>query len=749
MPRYFDNYLPQVNSDKIKPMLKMWGGVSTKMTKYDCIDFIVAALKDPQKVREAIDRLEPWERNALALIKRMGGSLSSETLKVSLLASGFSPNRTYRHRDEFAESLIRRGLVLRLDSSNPGYVSTYSYSREEVMLYSDDRLIAQVGLPEYKPFDIQPVEIPGKTHSRTPTTVILDIMGMLQTIDTLGGLKITQNGTVRVSDETKLRRAMRWDEDSMEVDGFVFPNPSRAWIEAFSVSNLLKITDSSQLVLAETPVQFSQRPLGEQIGLILEGLIRTQNWAETSTGQNIYGGSASRRTARLALTLALAALPPSPDGFFHFGHFEQALFKRIGFTFSLNYIPREPVFYSNETDTQKLQQMAQWQETIRANWAKNEVQWFGKALTTWLYFLGLVELVVDNGQLVGFRLTELGRETFHPELASDKPAEPAAQPSWVIQPNFDIIAYLDRVSAPQLAFLERCAERTETHKHTAHYRLTRESVYRGLESGLSPEDLLKNLQIGSQTELSQNIQVELREWASLRERILLRRKARLVEFSSAQALKAELAQGLTGSVVAERFLLLDSAPPVSGWHTINYAQNLPPNLTITETGLIHWKPTLSHDLMTAAQLTQWAEPTPEGDWQLTYASVTSAIKPGKKLSELLILLQNRVFPNVIIRKYEPIPPAIPPLLELALRAWAGTKYPVELETVILLRCPHEKVFQAVIASPLMKSLLKGYLDPDLLLVDPSQLEALRQRLDWLGWKVSDQLQVIPLGSRPS
>ncbi|MDX9991495.1 MAG: hypothetical protein RBS68_05540 [Anaerolineales bacterium] len=66
-----------------------------------------------------------------------------------------------------------------------------------------------------------------------------------------------------------------------------------------------------------------------------------------------------------------------------------------------------------------------------------------------------------------------------------------------------------------------------------------------------------------------------------------------------------------------------------------------------------------------------------------------------------------------------------------------------LETVIVLRCPHEKVFQAVIASPLMKSLLKGYLAPNLLLVGPSQLEALRQRLDWLGWKVSDQLQVVP------
>ncbi len=749
MPRYFDDALPQIGSADLKPMVKAWGG-DYKMRKEECIAYLRAAFKDPEKVRDTLAKLEPWERNILAIIRKVGGVIKTNDLLLFILTYGLHPPRPMeRYRKDFIRELFRRGLLISTRSSYSVYSET---DHGDGICYSDERILAQIGEPTYKPFDIQSESLPGEAHFRPPTNVIMDLMSLLLSIETLGGLRFTQSKTMRVGDETKLRRAMKWENNSLEIDGFSFPSPLKAWLEVLFIAKFLTKNTENQLTLAESPARFAQRPRAEQMRLLVNSFVNTQTWQEREGQALAYLYSRNLLAGRFALVLALTALPLNPEGFFSIEKFEQALFQRIGYDFSFDHLPAYPYFF-RETPQEQAAKIGAWEQGIRANWVKQSVPWLASMLTTWLYFLGLVELRMDGKTLIGFRLTELGRETFHPELASDKPAEPAAQasaqPTWVVQPNFDIIAYLDRVSAPQLAFLERCAERTETHKHTAHYHLTRESVYRGLESGLSPEDLLKNLQLGSLTELSQNIQVELREWASLRERILLRRKARLVEFSSAQALKAGLAQGLTGSVVAERFLLMDSAPRVSGWHTINYAQNLPPNLTISETGLIHWKPTLCHDLMTAAQLTQWAEPTSEGNWQLTCASVTSAIKPGKKLSELLSLLQNRVFPNVIIRKYEPIPPVIPPLLEIALRAWAGTKYPVELETAILLRCPHEKVFQAVIASPLMKSLLKGYLDPDLLLVDSSQLEALRQRLDWLGWKVSEQLQVVPLGNRPS
>jgi hypothetical protein len=223
----------------------------------------------------------------------------------------------------------------------------------------------------------------------------------------------------------------------------------------------------------------------------------------------------------------------------------------------------------------------------------------------------------------------------------------------------------------------------------------------------------------------------------------MHRKAKLIEFSTPEALQAALAQGLTGVTFAERFILLNTPLPAFDGTIINYANPLPANLTITETGLIHWE-SGSHDLITASQLSQWVDSNDNDGWQLTRESVTNALKPGRKITELLTLLNNRLIPNQSVNKYVPPAPSIPPLLELALRSWAGKDYPVELETVIILRCPQELVFRTILGSALFHPFLKGYQNSDLLFVIPEQLESLREKLNWLGWKVSDKLQVVPL-----
>ena len=172
MPRHFDNGLPRVNADKLKPMVKIWGG-SYKMNKYDCVDFIVAALKDPARVQAAVAGLQPWERNALALIKRMGGVISNSTLKIGILTSGLHPRRTYGYRDDFIEPLFRRGLLMAMDTYSPAYI-TESYGGGT--LYSDERILAHVGFPEFQQLDIQPIAARGEMpngHNRTdipPTT---------------------------------------------------------------------------------------------------------------------------------------------------------------------------------------------------------------------------------------------------------------------------------------------------------------------------------------------------------------------------------------------------------------------------------------------------------------------------------------------------------------------------------------------------------------------------------------------------
>ncbi len=736
MPRHFDSALPQIGSDKLKPMAKFWGG-DTKMRKDECIACISAALKDPPKIRAALENLQPWERNALALVKRMGGVISSTTLNIGILASGLHPPRKDQYHDNWTDKLFRQGLIMGMDAHNPEYFSE-NYGRSGT-LYIDDRILAHVGLPEYKTFNLQPMPAPAASHFRRPSAVTLDVVGFLQAIENLGGLKLNQNDSVRAGDEAKLRKALRWGEDSIKVDGFTFPAPTKAWIVACRAANLLRNNQDDCLTISESLDQFALRPYGEQVSRLVDGFIRATDWWETGNNSTYFDSyGKARQQGRFALTLALASLPFKPDAFFSFADFELALYQRIGEDFALDYPPQRPYSFRSESLQEQQRRLVIWQEENRADWCKQEAHWFVSALTTWLYFLGLVELALDNDQGSGFRLTELGWATFRPDLAAapilDTLPQFADKPAWVVQPNFDIIAYLDQVSAPQLAFLERHAERTQSHRHTAHYQITRASVYRGLESGTTLDALLTGLQAGSQVELPQNVVVELREWAALRERLSIRRSARLIEFPSAAALQAGLSQGLVGSIHAERFLLLDAHASISiaDLSSINYAQTLPPNLSVTEKGTIHLKRG-AHDLMTAAQLSQWALQTDASTWQLTAESVSAALRPGRKINDLLTLLKSRSAHG-----------KLPLLIETALRSWANERFAVELETVIVLHCTQEQVFQAVITSSLLKPLLKGYLSPNLVFVHPDQLETLRQHLNWLGWDVSDQLQIIPI-----
>ena len=69
--RRFDGYLSSINSDKLKPMMRLWGA-STQLRKDDCIAVIREGLADPAKVKAALSTLTALEVNALALVKTAG-----------------------------------------------------------------------------------------------------------------------------------------------------------------------------------------------------------------------------------------------------------------------------------------------------------------------------------------------------------------------------------------------------------------------------------------------------------------------------------------------------------------------------------------------------------------------------------------------------------------------------------------------------------------------------------------------------
>ena len=244
--RTFDKYLDRVKADVLKPMMPLWGKPAS-LRKDECIEVIRNSLKDPAKVQEALSRLQPHEYAALALASKVGGVIDGEGLALQLMAMGFElKGRDFDRYSEpgavLAEKLIKRGLFLRDSEYSPGYFSSYSYGTE-ARIFSDHRLLAGVDVRRLHPtpFKLKPAPKPSTTtHLRLPSAVALDLLGVLQAIESIGGIGLTQKGTLRVQDVRKVQRLVKWPEDNaLAPTGVHFPDALTALIYAMMHGGLL------------------------------------------------------------------------------------------------------------------------------------------------------------------------------------------------------------------------------------------------------------------------------------------------------------------------------------------------------------------------------------------------------------------------------------------------------------------------------------------------------------------------------
>ena len=731
----FDDFLPEIRADDLKSMVTLWGGKAAQR-KDLCVAMIRRGLADPVQVRAAVQRLDPYEYAALALIKQAGGVIDGDMIGVALLAMGVPlPPRLFDRYTKISESilgaLVKRGLVLADNDDNP--TSLYRYGG--YTFFTDARLLAAVEPVDATPFTIKPGLRPTSSTYRTAPAVALDIIGFLRAIDNLGGLGLTQKDAPRVNEVRKIQRELQWPDDALVVDGLAFRGAFDGLLSALHYSPWL--TREGDVLRLTAPLHdIAALDYDELIAGVLDGFLDTGGWRESGKADGYDFYNKYFQQGRFVLTQGLKSLPTQVTGFFTIDDFDQAIYARVGEHFSLDYAPSRPYVPYNASPQEQKNIYEEWRHKLRTKWLASERVWLEQALTGWLYFLGLVEIGLEKHAPVSFRLTELGRAIFHPKLApqpgtartADAGQPPVA--TWVVQPNFELVVYLDRTTPSQLAFLERHAERTSAQQYIAHYRLTRESVYRGLESGATLDELLDGLRRGAHADLPQNVLVELREWAALRERITLMPREHLLELPDAAARDAVVATKLPGRPVGERYFLLQHAPAAvweerlrgTALRRVDYAAQLPQCLSAGEDGVL----TLDEgytDLLIAAQLDQWAERIAPRQWGLTAARVAAAVRAGARLTDLTTFLAQRLHR------------ALPPLLGVALRNWAGRPVAVAVAGVTVLRCEHAETLAAIKASKTLRRYIRGELAPDVLLIDTAQLAEFEAHLAWAGLRV--------------
>ena len=152
------------------------------------------------------------------------------------------------------------------------------------------------------------------------------------------------------------------------------------------------------------------------------------------------------------------------------------------------------------------------------------------------------------GEDVAIRVTDLGQSLFNGEPIESYKFES----SFIVQPNHEVLAssYL----APELRWkLNHIAELHQADQMST-YRFSAESIYKGLCSGFSLDEILAFLKTYSKTSIPQNVEISIKDWAErygqiyLMDVILLRCK------------NERIAQEIRASKQVERYILGEISP---------------------------------------------------------------------------------------------------------------------------------------------------------------------------------------------
>jgi hypothetical protein len=494
--RHLDMFLRAIRPDALMLLAQSWGAPASTSPEA-ALATILAVLNDLPQLQRLVGALSAQEQTALALVKFMSGASDAEALTAALRVLGFPcPASDGRAVGDPLIDLVQRGLLLHDSLYDPLTVSTrYGPCR----LVADDRLLAHVPPITVVPLPLDPVPPPPAPASRAPAGVTLDVLTSLRTIEHCGGFKPTSTGALRVADVRRLSRALGWPDAGPVIAGVPFANAVHTLIMILWSAGVLAWSNGT-FVPSPEAAAFCQQSYTDQIRALLQGGMRSQRWQEWPNPPWSDGDGHRQVQWRLVLLSALMALPPG-GAFVAITDLADALFARIGRAFSLTGPVQLPYLYGKSlTDT--AQATRRWQAQLHHTWHEREQVWITRALATWLTWLGVVEVGLVDGAPMVVRLTDIGRAIFQPWQIAPADADPQlAPPAWVVQPNFEILVYLDRVPADLLPLLAQQAERIQVEPHIARYRLTHETVYTGLERGGTLDGLFAALRRGAGAEL--------------------------------------------------------------------------------------------------------------------------------------------------------------------------------------------------------------------------------------------------------
>jgi hypothetical protein len=707
-------------------------------------DALIAALRkameDDQAAARVLRSLSKDERAVVAVYCRYGGMADGELIRIDLLDRGLLEVVEKRYSEHYTSrewksnpirSLADRWILRRDTSRRDDYWSS-GYLQSPGQPFPRYRLPAGIvrqtepaGPPRWS---IPPAEsAPHAVTRRLPAEVALDLSRVFAFVTARGSIKIRKDGSLA----TPTLRAMEKSVPLHEDRAFLVPEVHALLCELLRYGGALLFDENTARADPAAATRLFTQPAAWQAHIWARGWLSARNWCDgmgTPESHDLTESGNRAMSGRHVLAWALGCLARAGDHWYDLHSFISglhALQRNSSFLLPYGTVAWDPMFPEAKT-TQKSDPA----EARIAHWFGHQGAWYANALMVSLVALGLVErgrLGRSASAPHGFHLTDLGRAVFGaPELPL--PPEQPGQRFLIIQPNFDVLAYLDQADAPSAGFLGQIAESDSAASGPIQtFRITQTSVYQAQESGLSQAQIVEFFEQHSQRPPPANVLQTIADWSGKRESLTVRWGVTLLGFASTTDRDAYLEDN-PGTACGERFVLA----PAPGKKKLAIATPLVTNhllggrrtWVLDEEG--HIGTTEPRDIVQTAYLRRIARPTRMG-WQITAETIRQAAAAGMK-------------PPLIHRWLEDhLARPAPSLIVHAIDAWLGKEGSVELADALLLHVPDEGQFFALRSSQRLKPFLLDSPGKHWILVEPRARKELAALLKELGFRVGREL----------
>lgn len=637
-------------------------------------------LSDPLHVRRALDDAGPETVRLLAILGRHGETTLTDLARVGGLYTTGNPV-------EVLAAVLRAGLVLVSPSAGAGVFSLPRIESEGAALPGLP-VALHPGLPEVLPapqpltLSVPAADAPGEEPAGTdPETASAAFLEVLRIVE-LCRPRVTHAGTVHRSDLHKAHALAREGGLSADTMGL-----------ALMMARELHCVEenSGRLTTTSRAGQWAEAPRHERVRSLFDAFIASPLLSDLRVflahlmepiEAHLPEGSLRRRYHKMLLAAVLRSLEPGAW---------------YGVEMVIGALRRhdQNVLFLNESwravHAHARGDMSAYKDRA---WAAFEHRYYCWVLTHVLPSLGMSELALEDRL---FRLTPVGRYALGLEDGADLGGAEANlddHDALAVQPDFEIIAFLDRCTPELRRKLDTFCERLRPGR-VATYRLTQDSVYRGVRAGTSLAAFIRLLEDHVQRPIPDNVRDQFNIWQNKLCSVTIRTHCQLVECASAEDAEGLLAQWPGARRIGERYVT-GSLPAPDTDAELDYAQPMPPCVE-QEKALRLRVPWQRVNLFLPRVLRELGslETTAKGDLfvQLSPKAVENGSDWGLAAAQLEALVR-----EPLAARYR-----------AALRAWAGEGAAGISRTATLVRFADDEMCQAALELEGVGGLVEGRL----------------------------------------